>query len=541
MRNSLISLAILLSLIAVILLGGLHWTVNRIYVPEGESVMLRYKGPLLIGSRNLAKSGEFAEDGQIGIREQMLGPGRHFYCPIWWERVRVPDVVVKTGEVAIVTSKLGEPLPPGEFLVDGELSGPNRARHQGLLRKVLGPGRYRMNPYAYEVNKIQTERIDLGGQQKIAGWVDVPTGYVGVVTYLANHKAANRVTGIQNEVLPPGLYPINPREQHVDIIEVGYRETSISVTPQMKRGDVERGKSGDVVLSEGGEIARDESGEPIAIADSGISFPSNDGFDIQLDFTAIWGVMPKNAPDVVRTFGSIEQAERKVIQPQSESICRNNGSRMSAVELLVGDTRTKFQTSTSQAFQDVLRDKHLTLLYGLIRHIYIPREVRVPIQQGYIADELRLTREQEKITATVEADFEEAKKKVELEASRIRVETDKLVANAMAEGESQASEIRADTAKQVAEVQRQIAQLDAQRTIKLGKAEADAQRLQEEAKAEKFELAVQAFGSPEAYSKWEFAEGLPESIELKLFYAGEGTLWTDLQGVMPTIPLKNPK
>jgi len=33
---------------------------------------------------------------------------------------------------------------------------------------------------------------------------------------------------------------------------------------------------------------------------------------------------------------------------------------------------------------------------------------------------------------------------------------------------------------------------------------------------------------------------LPENIQLQLFYAGEGTLWTDLKGMMPTLPLTNP-
>jgi hypothetical protein len=36
------------------LIGGylfFNWTVNRVYVPEGHSLMLRYKGPLIFGSR----------------------------------------------------------------------------------------------------------------------------------------------------------------------------------------------------------------------------------------------------------------------------------------------------------------------------------------------------------------------------------------------------------------------------------------------------------------------------------------------------------
>ena len=31
----------------MVLYEGFDWTVNRIYVPEGKSLLLRYKGPLL--------------------------------------------------------------------------------------------------------------------------------------------------------------------------------------------------------------------------------------------------------------------------------------------------------------------------------------------------------------------------------------------------------------------------------------------------------------------------------------------------------------
>ncbi|MCA9216107.1 MAG: band 7 protein [Planctomycetales bacterium] len=519
MNKRLITAITVLGMGACGLFAMFHWNVNRFYVPEGYSLMLRYKGPLIFGARDEAPAGHFAENNQIGIREQLCGPGRHFYCPIWWERTLVPDQVVQPHQVAIVTSKMGDALPSGEYLVDGGLSGENRATHKGILRKVFGPGRYRANPYAFEFNIIDSNQGSTEAGAK--GWVEIPTGYVGVVTYLAANKAEGHERGIQDEVLPPGLYPINPREITVDIVEIGFRETSITVDKVMKQG----------------KVAHDESGEPVAVADSGIGFPSNDGFDIQLDFTAIWGVMPAEAPEVIRTFGTIEEAERKVILPQSESICRNNGSKMSAVELLVGNTRQQFQIETSTTFKNVLADKGLTLLYGLVRHIYIPREVRVPIQEGYIADELKLTREEEKLTAKTQADLKEAEKKVELESERVTVETEKLVANAIAEGERQAREIEAETARKVAEVDKQIAELDAKREVLLGQAEATAMQLQEEAKAQKFDLAVQAFGTPDAYNKWEFAEGLPENMDLKLFYAGEGTLWTDLNGVMPTFPV----
>src|SRR5580765_5533790 len=92
-------------LVALLLAGlagweGFEWSVNRITVPVGSILLLQYKGPLLFGSRNTPKNGQLAslERGEIGVVEQMPGPGRHFYCPIWWECKIVKDEVVAPGE-----------------------------------------------------------------------------------------------------------------------------------------------------------------------------------------------------------------------------------------------------------------------------------------------------------------------------------------------------------------------------------------------------------------------------------------------------------
>ena len=514
----------LFSLVWIVVLGvvAFEWIMCRVYVPDGNSLQLRYKGGIVFGGED-PEPGTMARDGQVGVQEEMRGPGRHFFNPLYWERTIVPDFVVMPGQIAVVTSKIGSPLPSGKFLVDGDLDGADRVKHKGILRKVFGPGRYRANPYAFEFNIVGSETVKVGRQDKVGGWVEIPTGYVGVVTMQTDNPTLGLSPGIQDKVLQPGLYPINPKEQQVDVINVGYSETSIEVAKQMGAGGTPR---------------YDEQGEPLAVADTGINFPSNDGFDIQLDFSAIWGVMPADAAEIVRTFGNIAAVEEKVIEPQSESICRNNGSKMGAVELLIGESREGFQTSVSDEFQTVLATKNITLLYGLVRHIYIPQEVRQPIQKGYVSDELRLTRDEETKTARIEADLREAESKVELEAERIRVDTDRLRAGVLAEGEKEAREIAASTEQLVAKIDRNTADLDAQKTVLMGRAESGAKQMSSEASADKFRLAVEAFGSPAAFNKWEFAEQLPKSLDLKLFYAGEGTLWTDLENVTPTIPLK---
>lgn len=514
-----------LGLLALLAWQVFEWTVNRIYVPEGRSLQLQYKGPFfggLFGAPKYASPGFWAEEGEIGVRKELRGPGRHFYCPIWWNRVLVDDVLIAPGQVGIVTCKLGKDLPEGQFLVDGDIG---NTEFKGILRKALTPGRYRVNPYGYEIKIVDTVSEQSGVQVKHSGWVDIPAGFVGVVTNLADDPATGEKQGVQSTVLQPGIYPINGREQQVDIVGIGYWETTLGV---------EKSRKSD------GTLNLDSSGEPVVQdGEMGINFPSSDGFNIQMDFTAIWGLTPEQAPHAVSAFGNIAAVENKVILPQTESICRNNGSRYTAVQLLVGEDREKFQQQIVQEFQKVLAEKQVTLQYGLVRHIYIPREVREPIQMAFVADELKLTREQEQQTARTEALLREAEQSVELEKERVQVDTERKFQSAVADGDRQAKQMDAQTARQVAQIERQTAELKAEAATVLAEAESKGQQMVEEAKAEKFGLAVKAFGNPNAFNDWTFATNLPEDMELKFLYAGPGTLWTDSEdlGLRAMIPV----
>ena len=515
------SLAVPAVLVLIFGVELFQWTFNRVYVPQGNSLVLRYKGPplpFLPGNRPVAEPGQFAkvdENGrplEIGILKEMRGPGRHFIWIGWWETKLIPDVTVKPGQVAVVSSKMGADLKNGQFLVDGDL---DETTQKGILRKVFGPGTYRINDYAYNVKVIEEETIKSGLQVKHAGWVSIPTGYVGVVTNLTDNPITKAVPGIQDNILQPGLYPVNPNEQHVDIVGIGYTEKSLKSN----------------LMSLDGHPILDDSGEPAVMDDeSGISFPSNDGFRIHMDFTAVWGIMPDQAADVIRKFGTLDAVETKVVVPQIESICRNQGSSLGAVDLLVGETRRKFQEGVSDAFEKILLDKGLTLLHGFVRNIHIPLDVRKPIQEKFVADELKLTRDQELLTAGTEANLREAEKKVELEEERIKAETKKLVAQAQAEGAKEAEETKAETLTKSAVIARKTAELEAEASVTLGRAKAGAKQVEAEAKSELFTLAVSAFGSGSAYNQWTFATGLPDDVQLDMLYAGEGTFWTDLKG-----------
>ena len=156
-----------------------------------------------------------------------------------------------------------------------------------------------------------------------------------------------------------------------------------------------------------------------------------------------------------------------------------------------------------------------------MRHIYIPKEVREPIQKGYIADELTLTREQETTTAKTEANLREAEQKVLLEAAKITEETKKLVAERQGhrptDGRADGGRHRAKGGRDRPPGRRD--RRPAGRDPGRGR-ERRPRSSSSNPRPNSSSLAVKAFGEPAAYTQWEFAEGLPENIDLKMIYSG---------------------
>lgn len=529
LKTSLKVLAGVALLYVVGYIGFWQWGICRVEVPPGHSLLLNYRGPWPFGTMPQVPDGMLAQTDasgrplQIGILEVMPGPGRHFYSPLEYKTQLVKDEVIPPGKIGVLVAKFGKPLPEGTYLVDSE-------GYRGIHRRVLTPGRYRINTYGYDVNVIDVDACvesKTRGKRNEGDPTLIPPGYVGVVTNRTDNPLTGQTQGIQKDVLQPGIYFLNPAEKRVNIISIGYSETTLMVETDSRAS---RESTGAVTDPRGDRLGKTTMRDPVYVAGKGIEFPSNDGFLIHLDFTAIWGITPEQAPNVVQKFGTLKDVEEKVVLPQIGSICRLHGSKQGAVDLLVGDTREEFQDETAEELQKMLESKNLSLLFGLTRHIYVPSQVREPIQRAKIADELTKTREQEQLTAKAQADLTEAKAKVTLEERRTKAETEKLAAAVTAEGEKRAKEIEAETERLKAEIDAKTATIEAQSTKVLGEAGAKKVELTRQAEADRFRQYVQALGGAEAYNKYVFAEGLSENLRLGVFYAGPGTFWTDLKG-----------
>ena len=563
------------------------WGPCRIPVQPGYMAIVTAK----VG-RPLPPGEILAGSGEKGVRRDPLPEGRHFLNPINYDWKIVPVLTVPVGNVALVTSKTGAELPPGEILA-ADRSG------KGVWKDVLGPGTYRLNPEGYDIQMLDA--------------VHIPIGYVGVVTAQTGRPvkpgefAGPGEQGVMRDVLQPGLYYINPRAYQVDVLEIGMNQVSIigrSGSVVLTKGDIssasgaldslkdttiqqqkakrdeylaqnaERGFLSQSALSSqavqaeaaGGEsswssLARSKravrktedslapqtanqraaSQTPQSVAfgiNRFVEFPSRDGFQILLDMTVEFELLPENISRIYMLYGDLPAVVEKIILPQVLSVSRLRGSSYKARDFIDGDGRQAFQTELTSELTRVLSEKHILIHNAIIRHVEIPQEILEPIQTASLAKEQDLTNKERQNTARRQAELNTETAMVDQLKKQVEQETAKLVATIAAETKNQVAGIRAGAALEVATINLERSTVQAGIIQVKGEAEVQAAfRLDNErAAGEKLRGAV--FQDPASLADLTFVDKLNPAVGIRILHAGEGTLWTDLEKLAPTLPVK---
>jgi regulator of protease activity HflC (stomatin/prohibitin superfamily) len=538
----------LIGLIAVWLIW--QWGLCRFYVEPGYMAVITAKtGALLPPGQILARP------GQQGIQEQVLGEGRHFLNPFLYDHQIVPVVAIPSGKMGVVTAKIGEELPPGEFL-----AGPGQ---KGIRRDVLGPGKYRLNPYGYQIDIVNA--------------ISIPIGYVGVVTSLSGRQtspgafAESGQKGTRQDILQPGLYYVNPTAFQIDLLEIGVNQVSLlaktggevitkgQLTPQNVAMEelqksalaAQQEKRRDYLLQRDQPVAEDKAEKtkqsagkearvvpkPVVSPDRSaalslnqqVEFPSRDGFEIRLDMTVEFEFLPEHIAWIYQNYGDLPAVVDKIIMPQILSVSRLKGSAYRAKDFIVGAGREQFQSELTAALAAVLAERRIQVHNALIRQVNVPTQILEPIQQSSIAVEQNLTNKEKQNTARRLAELNTELGLVDQRRRQVAQETEKLKAEIQADQEKQVAQTQAEALRQVAEIDKQTAQIRADKTRTLGEAQADTITLVEGEKARGLTLKATVFGDPAAYTFWEFANTLNKDVQVNILHAGAGTLWTDLE------------
>ena len=297
------------AIIALVVLIGLltTWRSFFVYVPPGSHLIIISKD-----GKPLAPGQILAEEGEKGIQRAVQGEGWHFVLPIVYSTELEKNIDVPAGKVGIVTARGGKPLPEGRLLAeDGE---------QGIQRRVLPPGTYRINGYGFDVELVPA--------------IEIKPGYVGVQRRLLGNDSKGRFAEI--------------RQREGDSARPCCSRACITSTPRSSRSCRPKSAS----------FKPRSATDPNPKKSTAITFTSKGGFPISMDCTVEWEVRPQDMPSLIAEYGGRRAVETNVIEVQAHAIGRDKGINYGAQDFLEGTRREKFQDDfTQRADPDLPREE----------------------------------------------------------------------------------------------------------------------------------------------------------------------------------------
>ncbi len=484
-----------------------------------------------------------------GVWRQVLGPGTYRLNPEGYDLAIMDAMNIPVGYVGIVTSQTGKPAAHGAFAKPGE---------KGVMEEVLQPGLYYINPKVYQVDLMEAgiNQVSIVGR---AGTMVLTRNVVGTAT-----KALDE---LQESVLEQQQ---KRRAAYVsDNANLMTQEAVASnFTAAGARNRLAAGAASDAVQermpqrvakkvsSKGGAVAADRAdvllprsaaapSVDVPLSDSVafgmnqfVQFPSIDGFQILLDMTVEFELLPENIARVYMLYGDLPAVVDKIILPQILSISRMKGSYYKARDFIDGEGRLKFQNEMTAELVKTLGERHILVHNAIIRHVEVPVEILAPIQAASEAKEQDLTNRERQNTARRQAELNTRLAKVDQLRKEVEQETDKKVATIVADTKRIVAQLEADTKLAVAELDLERARIEAKTTQTLGEAQVKADFLVSNEEALGIRRRAEVFKQPATLADLTFVERLNPNLSIRLIHAGEGTLWTDLKAPSIAVPQK---
>ena len=324
--------------VVLIVLGWLGYSYTVIDVPKGKVVVLIKKtGKDLTNGQEIAPSLEYK-----GVQREMLGPGRHFRNPYFWDWEVHDEVSVPEDKFGVKIRLAGNVLDYGQLIAD-------REDQKGIVREVLKPARYAINPYLETVEYWDP--------------VVVPAGYLGVVTNLTGPMPENPNVllvesgkrGVQKETLSEGRYLRNPYVERIHLIDCRSQRFNLAEHRDM-------------------------------------GFPSKDGFWVRLAGIVEFRVLPEKAAEVFVLYNEAMNEDRvdeelitKIILPNARSFCRLEGSNSLGRDFIQGTTRSKFQENFQTSMREACQPLGIEIIQALITNTYPPEPIAKPVREREIA------------------------------------------------------------------------------------------------------------------------------------------------------------
>ena len=414
-------------LVLAALLGPVWWWFWwRIEPENGEiAILIKKTGKNLPAERILADAPEYK-----GIQPEVLPEGRFFRNPYTWSWTITKATDIPAGKFGVLVRKFGKDLPGGKIIAPDE-------SFKGIVREVLGTGKHRINPYAYEV--------------KLFDDIKIAPGHVGVVTSLigndiltsdgapalASEKgflAAPGAKGVQSEILKEGTHRLNPFLYAVSIVNIQSQRFELS--------------GGDAIM-----------------------FLTLDGFPITVEGTLEFNLNVEKVALLTHEVGDMDDIMQKLILPSARGFFRIEGSKKNATEFIVGESRQAFQDSLETYLQSVCQPWGISLNSVLIRDILAPQQIASIIRDRELAAQESKKFEQQTVQAKSQAELEKQKALADQNRLKVAAETERIRQTITAEQGKVEKTIAAQTELDVAKISLEATRADAEAMLKLAEAE----------------------------------------------------------------------
>jgi len=439
---------------------------------------IRYlgRGEIWVAEKALGKplpAGRYiAEIGQRGIQREPIGPGPKWMLinPLVTKLRKVKLTSIPEGKLGLLHAQDGASLQEGKILADGWI---DTAHQRGILQRVLTPGTYPINTFAYDVEIVDVTQIQGGfvGVVESQTGEDIPPRQLLEGNLIANENQK----GVQKKVLNPGTHFINPYEKIVTKIDL-------------------------------------RSHKDIMTGEESISFPANDAFDITTSLAFEWGIMRDKVQDSYIWVGTEEESRQQIIVPNARSIGRLKGSARGGRDFIT--EREKFQTDFAEALTEVVKDYYIDMRNIMVKETTAPTELVEPISLANVAIEQEQRYKQEEITAEQDIKLQMQTTKADRQKDLVDAETAKAVAIMEANQRLEVAKTMLEMEKKKAEEIRKLAQADNVVFLYQGDTLKGA-----------FEKLIAPFGTGEAFANYTLAKNLNPNVRIAILATGKGTLW----------------
>ena len=441
------------------------WTFCRIEPGSEEIAILIHKT-----GKDLPPGEIIATDpSQKGIQLEVLPEGRYFRSPYSWEWkiVRITDI--PGGKFGVVTRLYGKDLSEGRILASPGT--------KGIVPEVLQPGKYRVNPYANQVELFDA--------------VSIRPGHGGVVTSLVGDDlfskeipaqmrnafiAAPGYKGVQPVILEPGTYyDKNP-----------YMFSVAEVNLQSQRFEMS--------------------------GDDAINFLTVDGFTVHVEGTIEYALIPAQVARLTQQVGDMDDVIKKIIMPPARGFSRIEGSKNPAKNYITGDTRQRFQDNLEAHLKAKCLESGVAIRSVLIRNITPPDQIASVIRDREVA--VQNARKIEQQIAQAKSQAELTRQEMLAQQNKEKVEADTAAIRAVIAAK-QDQEVRLIATRQELEVAKlETAAAAAQADAILLQAEAEKKviALDNEAQANVISNQTQAFSGGMNFARYAFYQKIGPQI-----------------------------